>query len=388
MAELGHFFDSPKFTKEEYASRLSKVRANMKESGIDVLVLFGPRNFYYLTGYQSQATYYQAMIVTHDELVPFVHYMENVIARTSMSVGSKNMVLWQDHLDPTATLAQLFKDRGWHDQRIGIEKNAPNFTVSDYERLVAALGRPVVDGSKCIDKVRVIKSPQEIEYMRKAAKLTSIGLQAAMESLAEGKSENEVAGCLQNAIYSAGGEGTKPPTVSSGPMSGVAHSMHYRYVLKRGDAVLFEFSGCWLGYPAPLIRTACILEASDQIRKMSDACIGGVEAAIDKIRPGAISGDVDEACRKVIEECGFEDMFRKRTGYGIGIFKPGWAEGDLIDIKRDDPRELHEGMTFHLVPALRDPGKCGVGFSETVVVTKHGCEVITTFPRKLYISDK
>jgi Xaa-Pro dipeptidase len=388
MAALGTSFDSPKFTKEEYASRLKKVRTNMRETGIDVLVVFSARNFYYLTGYQSQATYYQALIITPGEMVPFLRYMENIIARTTMTVGSESMVLWEDHLDPTTTLADLFRQRGWHDQRIGIEKNAPNFTVGEYESLVAAIGKPLLDGSKCINNVRVIKSPQEIAYMRKAATLTSIGLQAAMESLADGQSENEVAGALQHAIYTAGGEGTKPPTVSSGPMSGVSHSMHYRYILRRGDPVLFEFSGCWLAYPAPLIRSACILEASDQVKKMADTCVAAVEAAIDKIRPGAISGEVDEACRKVIEDAGFEEMFRKRTGYGIGIFKPGWSEGELIDIKRDDPRELQEGMTFHLVPALRDPGKCGVGCSETVAVSAHGCEVITTFPRKLYITSR
>jgi len=158
--------------------------------------------------------------------------------------------------------------------------------------------------------------------------------------------------------------------------------------LRRGDPVLLEFSGCWVGYPGPMMRSACVLEASEQVKKMADACVGGLEAAINTIKPGVTSGKVDEACRLVIENAGFEPWFRKRTGYGVGVFKPSWGEGEVIDLKRDDPRVLQAGMVFHMPPALRDPKKCGVGFSETVLVTEHGCDVLTDFPRKLYITKK
>jgi len=388
MAEMGYFFDQPKFTKAEYEGRLAKVRAEMKAKDIEVLILFSAKNFYYLTGYESGATYYQAMIITPTGIVPFLREMEKVIGDTTMTIGAENTVLWQDHWNPTQALADVLKQKGLYDLRIGIEKNAPNFVVHDHEALCKALGRTPLDGSRCVDSARLIKTPQEIAYIRKAAKMTSIGMAAAMESIAEGQCENDLVADLESAMLKAGSESFRNPIVSSGPMSGVAHSMHHRYILKRGDAILLEFSGCWNGYPGPMMRSAAVLEASDQVKKMADACIGGLEAAINTIKPGVTSGKVDEACRLVIENAGFEPWFRKRTGYGLGVFKPSWSEGEVIDLKRDDPRELQAGMVFHMPPALRDPKKCGVGFSESVLVTEHGCEVLTDFPRKLYISKK
>lgn len=386
MTEMGYLFDQPKFTKEEYQERVSKVRNEMKARDIEVLILFSPKNFYYLTGYESGATYYQALIITPDEVIPFLREMEKPIGEVTTQMN--NIVIWEDHRDPTESLVSFLKQKGLYNQRIGIEKTAPNFVVRDYEKLVAALGRTPLDGSSCVDKARSIKSPQEIYYIRKAAKLTSIGMQAAMEAIGEGVCENDVAAAIMSAMVRAGGEASRDPIVSSGPMSGIAHAMWHRYVLKKGDTVLLEFSGCWNGYPGPMMRSAAVLEASDQVRKMADACIGGLEAAINTIRPGVTSGAVDEACRKVIEDAGFEPMFRKRTGYAIGVFKPSWSEGEVIDLKRDDPRILEAGMVFHIPPALRDYKKCGVGFSETVLVTETGCEVLTDFPRKLYITKK
>ena len=97
MAEMGYFFDQPKFTKAEYEGRLAKVRAEMKAKDIEVLILFSAKNFYYLTGYESGATYYQAMIITPTGIVLFLREMEKVIGDTTMTIGAENTVLWQDH---------------------------------------------------------------------------------------------------------------------------------------------------------------------------------------------------------------------------------------------------------------------------------------------------
>jgi Xaa-Pro dipeptidase len=387
MNEPGYLFADPKFSAEEYQQRLDRVRKEMKRDDVEVLVLFSPRNFYYLTGYDSGATYYQSLIITPSEMILFLREMEQVIGR--VTTGSGNITIWQDHLDPTNALVSFLKQKGWFDQRIGVEMTSPSLSARDYLKLAKALGRAPLDGTACVDRVRLIKSDREIHYIRKASEFTTVGVQAAMESLAEGKSENEVAADLYSAMVKAGSEALPSgPTVSSGPMSGVAHAMFHRYVLKRGDAVLFEFSGVYNSYPCPIMRCAAILEASSRLRKMADACKGGLEAAIEATRAGVTSGSVDEACRLYIERAGFEPMFRKRTGYSVGIYKPRWSEPDVIDIKRDDPRILEEGMVFHMPPALRDPERCGVGFSETVRVTKTGCEILTNAPRKLVITSR
>ncbi|MBA7640227.1 Ectoine hydrolase [subsurface metagenome] len=157
--------------------------------------------------------------------------------------------------------------------------------------------------------------------------------------------------------------------------------------MKEGDAILFELGGVYNRYTGALMRSAVLGKANDKIKRMNEVCAEGLQAAIDSIRPGVTSGEVDEACRKVIEKAGFFENYKKRTGYSIGCsYPPDWGEGQIIDLKKDDPRVLEPGMVFHIPPALRVLNEYGVGVSETVVVTDHGCEVITNFDRKLFVA--
>jgi Xaa-Pro dipeptidase len=111
--------------------------------------------------------------------------------------------------------------------------------------------------------------------------------------------------------------------------------------------------------------------------------IEALDRAIEAIRPGVRSGDVDAACRSVFERAGLAEHFTHRTGYGIGIgFPPNWAEGRMVALRPNDPRVLEPGMAFHLVPSVFMPG-LGMVFSESVVVTDRGCELLTQYPRQL-----
>ncbi len=97
---------------------------------------------------------------------------------------------------------------------------------------------------------------------------------------------------------------------------------------------------------------------------------------------------MDAACRGPIERAGFEPNFRKRTGYSVGVgYAPSWGEGHIVSLRRDDPTPLEPGMVFHMPPALRVPRRYGLGFSETVLVTETGCEVLTAFPRRLHVAE-
>ena len=102
------------------------------------------------------------------------------------------------------------------------------------------------------------------------------------------------------------------------------------------------------------------------------------------MRPGLTAGEVDSACRDVVERRGLGAYFRHRSAYGIGIgFPPNWSEGHIYAIRPDDPLVLQPGMTFHVIPTLfkKDFGMC---FSDSVRITETGCELLTHFPRELF----
>jgi Xaa-Pro dipeptidase len=249
------------------------------------------------------------------------------------------------------------------------------------------VGKPFVDGSGIVEAVRVIKSPLELACYRSAAKCTEAGLTALLGAIAEGKTENEVIAECYKGMVAAGSEFfSSGPILNSGGKSGIAHTTFKRRVLKRGDAMIIEIGGVWHRYSAPLMRTAVVGEASDEIRRMYDTCVEALEATMAAIKPGVLSEDVQAACQAVIDKRGYEPNFRKRIGYSVGVgFAPGWGEGHIMDIKHHDDRELKPGMVFHLVPALRQSWKFGVGLSETVTVTDSGIEVLTNYSRDLFV---
>jgi Xaa-Pro dipeptidase len=120
------------------------------------------------------------------------------------------------------------------------------------------------------------------------------------------------------------------------------------------------------------------------MKRMADAIIGGLNGVIAALKPGITSGDADRACRSVIARAGYGDRFVHRTAYGVGIgFPPNWSEGKTLALRKDDPTVLEPNMTFHIVPSIFG-GAYGLCFSETVLITAMGCEVITQYPREFF----
>ena len=376
------------FEQEEYDVRLYNVRTIMEEKNIDLLMLREPVNIFYLTGYNTIGfSNYQILFVPLEgDLTLLVRLLEVPIAYTTSWI--KDIKAWEDHENPFDVTKNIMSEKGWLNKRLAFEKSSEYFSVKNYEMLKDALGVELVDGSGIVEELRKIKSPAEIEYIRKAARFTEIAMRAGMENLAAGKTENQVVAKIYEAMISAGSEYcSSSPIMTGGWKSGVAHTTFHRLELKEGDAVLFELGAVYNRYTAALMRSAVIGKADPEIKIMNDICAEAVQAAIDAIKPGATSGEVDQACRGVIEKAGFYEYFRKRTGYSIGAsYPPTWGEGFIIDLKKDDNRVLEPGMVFHMPPALRKLKKYGVGVSETVLVTKTSCEVLTNFPRDLYIA--
>jgi len=388
MAIMGDQIGVP-FTQEEYGRRLKKVRSIMEKKCIELLMVRDPVNIHYLTGSNTLglSNYEIFFIPLEGDPMLLVRFLERQIALVTSWI--KDVRTWEDHKNPYTVTRDIMVEKGWLDKKVAFKKSNKYMSVKDYSLLTGTLGIELIDGSGIVEEVRMIKSPAEIEFLRRAARFTEAGMKAGMENLAAGKTENDVVAEICKAMIGAGSEYTcDAPIMTAGWKSGVPHTTFTRFKMQKGDAVLFELGGNYNRYTAALMRSAVIgRQYNPKIKLMHDICVEALEAAIDAIKPGVTSGKVDEACRSVIEKAGYYENFRKRTGYSIGSgYPPSWMEAHIIDLKKDDPRVLAQGMVFHIPPALREYNKFGVGVSETVLVTENGCEVLTNFPRELYIA--
>lgn len=374
------------FSREEFQRRVNAVQVEMAKTGLDVLLLFSPEHIFYLSGYQTFGYFsYQALIVpAKGEPILILRFLETFLARHYSWVSK--VVPWDDHEDPISVTVRSMKEQGLPKSRIAIEDGGFYMPLPVWKRIREAFSdSSFEDGAPLVEQVRIRKSPQEIEYMRKAAGYTAAGMAAGLAECTAGRTENDVAAAIFNGLTRAGSEySPHDPIVTSGWRSGVPHTTYARRQLEPGDTVLMEITGTHHRYVAPLMRTAVVGEPSSKVREMASLVMEGLEGAIAAIRPGVTSGEVDDVCRGIMEKAGYYENFRKRTGYSVGFgFPPSWNEGHIVSLRKGDRTRLEPGMAFHLPVALRDYGISCVGLSETVLVTDKGCEVLTRYPRQL-----
>ncbi len=377
------------FPVEEFQRRLAAVQGAMSQRQLDGLVLFGPANLFYLTGYETigYSNFQFAAIPAKGEPRLLVRELESAPARRLTWVASEP-VSYEDDEDPIEASLELLRTMGLNRARLGFDLASAFLSVRTFRRFESMLpDAELVDGGGVVEQVRKVKSNYELDYFRQAARYTEAGMRAAIDSVREGAMDNEVGAAAAQAMYAAGSEYfASGPTVTTGYRSGVAHTTFQRFRINRGDAVLIEIGGNHRRYTSPLMRSAVIGEPDPTIRRMYDACNAALDAAIAAIRPGITAGDAHDACQRVIDEAGFEPNFRKRLGYSMGVgFAPGWGEGSFLHLSKGDQTVLLPGMVFHMPPALRVYSVAGVGCSETIAVTDGGIELLTSFPRELAV---
>lgn len=371
----------------EFEERVSRIRKRMEESDISLLLVDTPENITYLTGLETPGYYmYGCAVISIDQDIRLVlRRAETANALTTAWLEKENLVLYDDTQDPIQLVSDVARKLAGNG-KIAIEMDSSFMTVNRYQKLISYLGNfELVDGSSTVLEERKIKSPKEVEKIRKAAQIVSVAMERAVEAIEPGRNENEIAGVIFDALTNQGSEFLgMEPFVNAGPRTGTLHASWQGREVQNNESILIEIGGCVNRYHAALMRTVFLGAVPKELRHWADIAIEALNAAIDAIRPGVTAGQVDQACRGVIEKVGLYEKFRKRTGYSIGLaYAPDWGEGHFMSLQKDDPTVLKPGMTFHMPPALREYGKYGFGASETVLVTASGCEVLTTLPDRL-----
>lgn len=372
------------FDKAEYDARLRRLRGVMATRGLDLLLTSGPENIFYLTGQQTPGYYTFQCLGIPAEGEPFLvlRSLETMNARLKSVLT--DIEGYGDDAHPAAAVAASLKRRGWGGKRVAIDRNSWFLTVNLYERLMAEYGA-LLDGSGLIEPLRRVKSAAELAQIEKAAVANDAGMQAGLGATRQGASENDVAAAIMAAAIRAGSEYLgMDPFVTSGPRSGVPHTTWRRRVIEAHDLVALETCACYNRYHAALFRTVAIGKIPPEAEDMYKVCREGLDAAIEKLRPGNTCADVHNACQAVIDRHSYTAAYRKRTGYSIGIsFSPDWGEGNILSLFHDVAVPLEPGMVFHVPAALRSYGKFTVAVSETVVVTNGTAKTLSKIGREL-----
>ncbi|HVZ17087.1 MAG TPA: Xaa-Pro peptidase family protein [Terriglobales bacterium] len=372
--------------KAEFDRHLSEVQKAIQARNLDLLLVTGPENIFYVCGQQSPGYYSFQCLCIPSTGQPFMLMRGLEAANARANTFIDEILIYEDGVNGAQRLAEELIRRGYKNKRVALDRRSWFLTVEQYEGLTNAFGK-LHDGSGVIEPLRAVKSAIEIEQIEKAAKCVEVGMMAALSEIKIGATENDVASAMIEAAYRNGSEYVgMEPFVCSGPRSGLRHATWRRRKLEEGDLVTLENSACYNRYHAALFRTACVGRLKDNTASaMRDACIEGLEIALEKLRPGNTCADVHNAVQQVVDKHGYTDHFRKRAGYSIGIaFAPDWGEGNVLSLNHDVHMELKPGMVFHMPISLCVHGQFTVCASETAVVTTNGSRTLSTVKRALF----
>lgn len=378
------------FPRTEYLRRLSAVKSEMARRNIDAFVVTFDRNINYLTGYTARSAYVpQGLVVSiHREEPTFILRRQDAPAvihitfleRNSI-VGYPEALIGNPEKNGFDAIIDFLHEVGLTERNVGLELGQLPAESADKFRTRLPRAK-IVDCTNTVTWIRTVKSDLEIALMREAAAIADAGMLRASEVIRAGVHEAdaiaEILGTLARGANGKHGTGIANIYMCSSPRTGTSHITWSDDVFRQGSQINLELGGVRHTYTAAIMRTFSIGRPSDRLRRIHEAELAGLEAALEKVRPGATCSDVAQAFNRAIEKLGFHKD--SRCGYGIGI---DWSES-VISLMDGDMTELKPNMTFHLMLGNWIDEDFGYVIGETFRVAQSGVEVLTKTPRKIF----
>ena len=365
-------------TSSDLGARQTTVRRVLDALNLDALIVTAPANIRYLSNHAGSAG---ILVVTRDvmNLLIDFRYQEAMRQLQASPSACPTLKTWTVGGSYDEALLECLRQIG--PATVGFE--AGHLTVARHEWLTRmasarqlAIAFRSTDG--VVERARMIKDQVEIAALREAARRLTPVADAAFSMIRPGVTERAIAARIESALRDEGFERPAFDTiVASGPNGALPHYRAGDRALAEGDLVVLDFGGVLDGYCSDLTRTVAVAPLSAEAQRVCAAVREAQQAAIDAVKPGVATTDVDRAARRVLEAHGLGEAFGHGTGHGLGL---DVHEEPRVTRPRADvaPVLLEPGMVFTIEPGAYLPGWGGVRIEDDVLVTDHGCEVLTS----------
>ncbi len=367
------------FTAEEIETRRQALIGRMRAAGIDGLLMFRQESMFWLTGYDTFGyVFFQCLVLTADGRVALITRAPDLRQAQNTS-NIEDIRIWVDRDDasPADALRDLLDELGLSGARLGVEYEAYGLTGRNALRLNAALQDFAVleDCSEMVSELRLVKSPGEIEYVRKAARLADDALEAAWELAHPGADEAEILAAMQGAVLRGGGDYPGNEfIIGSGRNALLCRYFSGRRRLDVEDQLTLEFAGVYRHYHSAMMRTIPIGRALPEHATMHGVCAEALAACAETLVPGRPLGEVFDAHARVLDEAGYARARLNACGYSLGTtFAPNWMDWPML--YHGNPVLVVPGQVFFMQMILMDSDRGqAMTLGETFLVTEAGNE--------------
>ena len=262
--------------------------------------------------------------------------------------------------------------------RIGIEGR--HLTLATHAALTSALPKVEfisLDGP--VEQLRVTKDPTEVAEIRQAVWWAEKAFGIIRSSLRPDQTEKQVVTQLQHQLRLLGASGASfPPIVAVGQRSALPHAPPTDRQIGDANFVLIDWGATGPLYKSDLTRLLVTGKISSKLRKVYEVVLSAQKRAIAKIRAGMLASEVDAEARSQIEGAGFGRFFGHGLGHGIGL-----EIHEAPRLSQNAKFRLKAGMVVTVEPGVYLPGWGGVRIEDDVLVTRNGCEILTSVPKQL-----
>ena len=369
------------FTDAEFARRRAALLAAMSAERLDALLLFQQESLYWLTGYDTFGfCFFQCLLVSADGRMALLTRSAD-LRQARHTSNIEDIRIWKDAADanPAQDLKALAAELGLAGKRLGCEFESYGLVHSNGRRLEAAFDgfARLLDASQIVNRLRAVKSAEELAHVREAGRLCDLADRAAIEAIRAGADEGEILAAQQGAIFRAGGDyPANEFIIGSGRDALLCRYKAGRRRLDANDQITLEFAGVSRHYHAAAMRTHVVGEPRPLHLAYHAAAREALEASEAELRPGRTAGDVFAAHACVFAEHGLSQHRLNACGYSLGAkFTPSWMDWPMF--YEANPYVLEPGMVMFAHMILMDSEtETAMCLGRTSIVTAGAAERI------------
>jgi Xaa-Pro dipeptidase len=283
----------------------------------------------------------------------------------------------KDGINPTDDLKIILDELDLKNKNVGIEYEAYGMTGRNALKLNKSLENycKVEDQSELITKLRVIKSNEELVYVKQAAELADRALDEAWKHAKAGANEAKILAEMQRAVLEGGGDyPANEYIIGSGDNALLCRYQAEKRSLSNTDQLSLEWAGTFKHYHSAMFRTIPIGKADPKHIKMHEACVEALTNCVNTLVPGNTAGEVFDAHAKTFDDLGFNKARMNACGYSLGsTFSPNWMDWPML--YTDNPYIITPGNVFFMHMILMDSdNNLAMNLGETYLITEKGNE--------------
>lgn len=379
------------FTTAEFDRRRQRLLAALSERGLDGLLMFQQESMYWLTGYDTFGfCFFQALWLGADGRLALLTRSADLRQAQHTSI-IEDIRIWQDRKDstPQQQLRDMVESLGGRNARIGVEYDSYGLTAANGRRLDAAFDgfATLEDASRLVDRLRAVKSPAEIIYVRQAGKLALAARQAAVEMVAPGIDEGDILAAMQGAVFKGGGDyPANEFIIGSDRDALLCRYKSGRRRLGSEDQITLEWAGAFRRYHAAMMETVVVGPPRDRHLELFAAAKQALEACTRAIVPGRAAGEVFAAHAHVMDGHGLAAHRLAACGYSLGAkFTPSWMDPPMFYADNDWVLEPGMVMFAHMI-LMDSETTTAMCLGRTFLVTVDGNECLTPAPLDLIVN--